>query len=242
MMENLINIRTLEDLNKILFIQKIITRRAKDELFAIIKDADMTNPLDDTKINEFMDKESSLLAKYAKYPTMTEYNLMPNLAAGTKWGATFGVTLLVQDLILEHVKIKGQESFYPVFRPMYMILLAELDNPTHNYLVEPLEKALHITLTQRSGEAVPGKDQAIFIRKMVSQFVEMMLHVSMMHNLVEFRQDSDSSAGYAITPLGKRILLHLMDAHKVVHLMSEAYQRLRDEGAISTEQPASNPS
>jgi len=236
----ILNIQTIEDLNKVLFIQKVITRRAKDELYAIIKDADMTAPFEDKEVDNLMKREGELLQKYANYPTMSEFNAMPNLAAGTKWGATFGLALLVNELVLEQVKRVGPEGtpvipevFAPVLRPMYMILLAELDNPTHNYLIEPLEKALQITLTTKTGAEVPPAERDAFVHRMVTNLVEAMLHVSSVHKIVVYH-DEGGTSGYAITPLGKRVLLHLMDVQQVIALMHEAYIRLRDSNAVKT--------
>jgi hypothetical protein len=94
-------IESIEDLYRILTLKRIISRRAYDELLAIAGDRVLKNtaPTDEDALH-FMGEEKELLRKYANYPTLTEWEMMPNLRTGTKWGSTFGVTVLIGELIL----------------------------------------------------------------------------------------------------------------------------------------------
>jgi hypothetical protein len=220
MSQPLVNIRTIEDLNKILFMQRSITRRAKEELLAVASDA-ILDPTNIEQVEKLMRDEGELLEKYANYPTLTEFNLMPNLEGGTKWGATFGVTLLVGELILEQVKaIQG--TFESVLRPMLVLLLAELDSPQHDFLVEPLEKSLHMTVTSNSGRDVTEEERQVFVRKLVSELVKAFIHVCSTYGVVK-----EVEEGYQITSRGKRILLHLIDAQKFILDIVDAHARFQ---------------
>lgn len=225
-MKQLIDIRNLEDLNKVLFLQKNITQQAKNELLAIAGDG-ISLVHDDEGIaeaaNRFMQQERAVLEKYAKYPTFTEFRLAPHLHDGAKWGATFGVCLLVGELIFEQVK-QIQPQFASVLRQMYTLLLHELENPNpdHEYLIEPLEKALHIKVTADDGGEVSAEERKTYIRHLVGELAEAMIVVGEEYGLLEVVDGTAS-----ITPMGRRVLLHLRDASKFVEQMTEAHTRFQ---------------
>ena len=219
----IVNLRTVEDLKKVLFVQRMITRQAKEELLAVASDVELIQAEDsDKKAVAFMAEERKLLEKYANGPTLTEFNLIPNLAGGTHFGATFGTTLLVGELILEQVKVL-QGEFEPLLRRLYMILLMELDRPQHRYLVEPLEKALKFKVNRPDGAPVPLEEQEAHAKRLVYRLVETFLVISTEYGIVE----TQTSKGFIITPLGRRVLLHLLDAEKFITLLVTAHTRFQ---------------
>jgi hypothetical protein len=225
----IVNLRNVEDLKKVMFVQRMITRRAKEELLAVASDAELLKDPSQTeyKATEFMAEERKILEKYAKNPTLTEYNLIPNLKGGTHFGATFGVALLVGELILEQVKVM-QGQFENVLRRAFLTLLIELDAPKHSYLVEPLEKAMKFTITRPDGSIPPPEEQAAHKRKMVQGLIETFLVVSVEYGIVSVVEDVEERAySYRLTNLGKRILLHLLDAEKFVALLVEAHTKFQ---------------
>jgi hypothetical protein len=221
--QSIVTLRTVEDLKKVLFMQRLITGQAKKELLAVASDAELLQDPTNAqkKAAAFMADERKILEKYANNPTLTEFNLMPNLAAGTRWGATFGVTLLVGELILEQVKAM-QGLFEPMLRRLFLILLMELDRPKHHYLVEPLEKALRFKINKPDGGPVPLEEQEAYRKRLVHNLAESFIIVSIEYGLVQTK-----SEGFQITNLGKRVLLHLLDAEKFVTLLVEAHARFQ---------------
>jgi hypothetical protein len=98
-MENMpiVPINSKEELQKVLVIQKAVSDRARIEL--------ATHPeVPDFAPEAFTGFAAKLLEKYARYSTLTEYQIVPALADSVKWGATFGVTALVGALILDHAR------------------------------------------------------------------------------------------------------------------------------------------
>lgn len=220
--ETLVQIRNVDDLKKVLFLQKTITSRAKNELLAVAGDKSLEPDGDlEEQAEYFIEEEGKLLDRYAKYPTLTEFQLMPHLYDGTKGGATFGVTLLVGELIFEQLRI-SHPHFGPVIRQLFILLLSELDHPQHAYLIEPLEKHLRFKVTTEGGEEVSQQQQHAFVRDLVNKFVETTVAVSDGYGIVEARP-----GGVAITPLGKRVLLHLVDASKFVEEMTKAHTKFQ---------------
>jgi hypothetical protein len=219
----IVNLRTLEDLKKVLLVQRMVSNQAKKELLAVASDAELLqNPENiGKKAADLMAEEKKILTKYANNPTMTEFNILPNLKGGTHFGATFAVAVLVGELILEQVKAM-QGKFKPVVHRMFMILLMELDRPKHKYLVEPLEKAMTFNVTKPDGSPVPLEEATAYKKRMVHSLVETFLIVCIEYGLV-----TTANQGYHITELGRRVLLHLLDAEKFVTLLVEAHHRFQ---------------
>lgn len=208
----LVPINSVDELKKILFIQKTVTDRAKNEMLSIATDG-MGNP---KAAPAFIAEERKLLTKYANYPTLSEMSAEPDaLMNGTKWGATFGVAILVGGLIVEELK-RMQPHLEPVLRHMLLLLLDELNHPRHKYLVEPMEKSLTIT-----SKAAPGKEQAIK-RQVCTDLADAIIAVGTQYGIVSAKQ-----SGIALTPLGKRVFLHMVDAQRFVQEMGKAHVRFQ---------------
>lgn len=197
-------VRSQDELLKLLFIQASVARQASKEMLAIA-----ANPRLSSKPELFIAAEKRLLDKYAKYPTLTEFAEDPQLANVYKWGATFGVASLVGLLIVEEVR-HLQPHFAAVARQLYFLLLKELDMPQHKYLVESLGEALK--LPAKSKTAAHG---------LLAQLVEAYVMVS-----VQFGLMGPAEANVSLTPMGKRVLLHLADAHRFIEETARAQAEL----------------
>lgn len=88
-------INSKEELQKLLAVQTIITSSAVKEITAW---GDLSDPA------KFVAYAAKVLEKYARYATLTEFKLAPNLADSEKWGATFGVAAIVGALVLEQAR------------------------------------------------------------------------------------------------------------------------------------------
>jgi hypothetical protein len=221
--ESIVQLRSLDDLKKVLFLQKSITTKAKNELVAVAGDGSLEPDADPSvEAARFLAEERKILEKYAKYPTLTEFQLMPNSYDGYKWGATFGVTLLVGELIFEQLKT-SHPHFGPVIRQLVVLFLSELDHPQHEYLIEPLEKHLRYKVTSELGTEVPEAQQKAFVRDLVNQFADTLVALCDSYGIVKVKK-----GGVVITPLGKRVLLHLIDAAKWVEDMTTAHAKFQN--------------
>ncbi len=109
------SITTKDELQKLLAIQKSITEFAIAEISRFAG----ANP------EVFVENAAKVLEKYARYATLTEFKITPNLADSEKWGATFGVTAIIGSLICEQAKqlLRVQSDL----RLEYMRFLADLD-------------------------------------------------------------------------------------------------------------------
>ena len=227
----LFKIATVEDLKKVLLRQKLCTRQAAEEL-AKIASNEMVQTIEGEpeekqkeKIFTIIRAEQILLEKYAKYPTMTEFNAMPNTPdLFTKWGATFGVALLVGELVLEQVR-QLQGTFEAALRSLYLILLCELENPSHDYMLSALERAVKIELKDKQGNPFPPDRQIAFKRQLLRQLIEAFCLVSVSYGVM----DAHEEGVYSLTPLGNRVRLHLIDAQRYISLISEAHKRFQGE-------------
>ncbi len=115
-------INSKDELQKVLSIQKAVSDRARIELASAPETPDFAPAV-------FVEYATQTLEKYARYPTLTEYEMVPHLADGEKWGATFGVTALVGALILDHARrLIGVRSD---LRTEYLSFLDLLAEPGH---------------------------------------------------------------------------------------------------------------
>jgi hypothetical protein len=219
---SIVQLNSLDDLKKIIFLQKTITSQAHNELLLSADDTSISLEEDTIEqAKKFVVEETKVLEKYAKYPTLTECQLMPNSYDGYKWGSTFGVTLLVGELIFKQL-VAAHPQFTPAIRQLYIIFLTELDNPQHEYLIEPLEKCLKYTVTSESGEEFSIDKEKQFIRDLVTGMTDTMVAVSEGYGIIRVKK-----GGILLTPRGKRILLHLVDASKFVDEMTKAHTKFQ---------------
>lgn len=240
----LFRIATVEDLKKVLLRQKLCTRQAAEELAKIASSENLqaiegeSEERQKEKAFTIMKAEQILLDKYAMYPTMTEFNAMPNTPdLAIKWGATFGVALIVGELILEQVR-QLQGTFEAALRSLYLILLCELDNPTCDYMIDALEKAIRIELKDKTGKPFPADRQVAFKRQLLRQLIEAFCLVSVGYGVMDAHQEG----AYSLTTLGRRVKMHLIDAQRYISLISDAHKRFQGEKpADPSQDPTLNP-
>jgi hypothetical protein len=113
----IVPINSDEELKKVLAIQKAVHDRAVEEVKEISTTSDPA---------EFLKRASELIERYARYATLTEFDHMPSLADGEKWGATFGVATLCGVLICRAAEgmLRTEEDLIGVF----IKFLLDMDN------------------------------------------------------------------------------------------------------------------
>jgi hypothetical protein len=221
-----VTIDTVEDLSRILTLKRIIARRASEELLNIAGDKVLqgnSNPsVEDTL--QFIKEETELLRKYANYPSLTEWNLMPELHAGSKWGSTFGVTILVGEMILENMRQQHPGLPVGALQKVLMTVLGELNKPTAAYLIDSVQRFTKFNLERQDGRPLSDDERSMFVRQILGHILEDLITIMEKYDLVEGKE-----AGVALTPLGHRVLLHMKDATDFVTVLSAAHTRLQSE-------------
>jgi hypothetical protein len=222
----LVPLSTLEDLKRVLFVQKTIAQECRRELIATatakeIATGEVSAP---EEMRRIIKAQTALLEKYAKYPTLSEFMFHPDLAGSTRWGATFGVTILVRALILDPIKA-AMQAFAPFMRSIYLLLIKELDNPTHEYLIEPLEENIKFRVTMgENGEEITDERSTLLTRKLLYQVTESLLMISAQYGII-----GATPGGFQITDMGRRVLLHLVDSSVFLEELVEAHKRFQSE-------------
>ena len=219
----LVPLDSLDDLKRVLFIQKTLAQEIRRELMSLTTPADLAKGQvsGPEELRRMISSQASLLDKYASYPTLTEFVLHSSLAGATKWGATFGVAILVKALILDHVKA-NMPQLAQFVRPMYLVILGELNEPKHQYLIDPLEKAFKFQVSAEGGDKVPEDQQKAFKRKLLYQLTERLIGASVQYGVIE-----PAPIGFCISDLGRRVLLHLIDADTFLNELAEAHKRFQ---------------
>lgn len=226
-----IKIETLDDLKKVLFIQRQITRQAHDELEAVASDNVLDADPDTRQVKKFMKEESELLAVYAMRPTLTEWATQGGLEANGfyegahTWGASFGVSILTGELVLEQIR-SMHPQFTSAVKGVFLSLLAAEAQMRTNLDESEMEKvAMNFNVTKQDGS--PIQDEAIKekIRASLSDMVQTIVATGIEYGLFEERP----AGTHVITEVGTRVLFHLQDIQKFVTIMGEAHQRFQNE-------------
>jgi hypothetical protein len=209
-------IRSEDELQKILFIQRSCTRAAENEILALA--------IDNREPEKYIAAGKKLLDKYATYPTLTEFASNPNLANVYKWGATFGVTAVVGSLIIEGTKVL-QPKFAPALRRMLLLFLKELDQPEHKNFTKYLWGELRMGFVKDYlPETTPIQWEIDRMQTDLRLAIETLTLVCSQYGLVI----SDGEKAL-LTPTGKRVLIHLVDAARFIDEMTKAHGKFQSK-------------
>ena len=230
----LVKLDSLEDLKRVLFVQKTVAQEVRREMMATATTEELAKGKvsGPEEVKRIVLAHGRLLEKYAKHPTLSEFSFHPSLVGATRWGATFGVAIMVRALVIDQVRVSLLKNipfrpFLPYIRSIHLLVLKELDNPTHDYLIEPLEEALKVSVTvEGAGARVEATDEQgrQFTRRLLYQLAERLLLSSAQYSIV-----MQVPLGFAITYVGRRILLHLIDADIFLKELVEAHKKFQGE-------------
>lgn len=224
--KSLVNINTLEDLKRVLYVQKIIAQECRREMMACASSQELATGKvsGPEELRRIIKAQTALLEKYSKYPTFSEFAFHPVLGAATKWGSTFGVAIMVKALIVDQIRT-AMPQFASFMRSIYLTIIKELNDPQHEYLIEPLEAAIKFRVTMgEDGEEINDERSKMLTRKLLYQVTESLVMVSAQYGIVE-----QTPYGFGITPMGRRILLHMIDADIFLNELVAAHKQFQAE-------------
>jgi hypothetical protein len=223
-----IRIDTLEDLKKALFLQKQMTRRAHDELQTVAGDSVLEgNPNPDPEtIKKFMKDEANLLKTYAFRLTLTEWAMGGVTAGNTaQWGATFGVALIVGELIL--AQVNSMHPGYGAAIKGFFVNLLALENRLRLNGDDTSEidgLVMNFNVTKKDGTPVDDEATKTKIRKGLHEVLHTILAAGIEYGLFE-----ETETGHQITKTGHRVMLHMHDVQTFVETLAAAHARFQNE-------------
>jgi hypothetical protein len=191
----------------------------KQELLQVGNHFSITN-IEDVK--KLLEAEKALLKKYANLPTLSEFASDSAYKKTHKWGSTFGVAVLVQELILEKV-YKTQKQCLTSLPKMLTLILQEMTDPKFNFLYECLEK--NITYKISSDVQVSDEQKKTLIENLSIKFIETFMNIGKTYGICE----NITGAVHSITPLGSRVLLHLIDSQVFVDNVIDAHKKFQNK-------------
>jgi len=201
-------IDTREELQRALTMQRTATAKTIMELHGALT-GDGTSP------EVMAEQVLRLLASYAVLPTLHEYETSMPLRGAFKPG-TFGVALIAGEMLLKPVQEVA--SSFPRAHLMLLIHLLSKLRPG----LDPLELlADEITLSLKAG-LTAAEHRRLSLERLGS-LASALMNVCETYKLIDTAGPCDS----AITPLGQRVALHLLDAYEFVNIVVDAHQRLQ---------------
>ena len=204
-------INTFEEMKEAYLMQRMATAKATLELNgAVTVSADAGADASGTLVQQV----THLLTSYAGMPTLAECGRAPELRGAYKQGATFGVALIVGEMILKQVK-QIASQFPLAHLSLLIILLSELEPG-----IDPLDILAGHTTFELIGSEDEQRQQTL---DLLAPLAAALVGVASIYKLVE----TDGALNCTVTPLGLRVALHLLDAHQFVNVMIEAHARFR---------------
>src|SRR5271157_5555792 len=225
-----VRIETLEDLKRVLFKQRQITRKAHDELEAVASDNVLEADPDESKVKKFMKEESELLASYAIRPTLTEWAQISGgqdlFAEGSEtWGATFAVAILTGELILEQIR-SMHPQFTPAVKSVFIQLLGAETQLKTTLGEDELENVMmKFNVTKPDGTPIEDPTVKEQIRASLADMVSTIIATGLEYGLFEDK----GNGSHLITNLGVRVFLHMTDVMRFVAAMANAHKRFQSE-------------
>lgn len=133
----LLNLKKPDDLKPILSAQKIISLVAEEE---------MVNAANKHSCDPegYIEEVKNILEKYAKYPSLSEFSCQPILTASHKWGATFGVGVLMEGFILKEIVTLYPQS--PPLANLRNVLFIVLNNIRGAYILRDEDPLIAVIL------------------------------------------------------------------------------------------------
>lgn len=219
MTKPLLPIHTAADFTKVLALQEAIVRATKSTIVALA--------MEHREPGAFFAAAKKLIEVNATYPTFSEFRDKPSLTNVYKWGATFSIPVLMTALVLQTVQTQ-YPKFEPVVRRIFLLLLTELDSPEHpgDFIVY-LHSQLSMRVSNETKESVayvPNAGSVLYevmhadLVKVVSMFIMVGYSLGLM---------SEAKESTSLTPVGQRVLLHLIDAAKCIEEASAAQVKFK---------------
>jgi hypothetical protein len=233
-------VSSLPSLLKIVARQKNLTDRAVRELH---KEMDTTHllfrpdrSLTDGASQEITRRVHALLFKYASMPTISEHEKAEGNLDGFEMGS-FGVSAIVGSVFLNTWSEIFPE-FKNIIRSVMMKVLEEQaeeeEEPNPTPMIERILPAMKFVIRDQNGVEIIGEQRDKLIYNRVATLLQLMAQVLVNYSVLELDEEEgeleeDGQIAAKLTPLGKRVLVHLQDVEAYIQTVSELYPKLRNE-------------
>lgn len=233
-MKDVVTIDTLDDLKKILFVQRQTTGKAKEELLNIVNDGmldDDPTIAEERRVKQFMKQEGELLGQWADRATLTEWKQAHALTSTLNgWGNTFGVALLVGELFFEPIR-RSYPMFSGTLRNIFVALLqaemTALKNAGDSDIVQDL--VMRFNINGQDGKPITDEKVKEEMREQLRQVIAALLNAGFEYGVFTM---TGEEVHHAITHRGQRVLFHLMDIQSFVNVMAAAHKRFQSETPV----------
>ena len=238
-------VQTLPDLLKLISKQKTITDKSVRELH---KEMDSTHllfkpdrTLTDGSSQEITRRVHALLFRYASLPTLKEFELNPKgVLDGFSWGASFGVAAIVGSVFLNSWSEIFPE-FKNIIRAVMMRVLEEQSKAEKEEdstpMIDRILPDMKFSIRDQNGVEIVGEQRNKIMYSRVAALLQLMAQVLVTYGILELDEEEmdlgEEQISAKLSPLGRRVFLHLKDVEEYVAQISELYPRLKDKVIIA---------
>jgi hypothetical protein len=246
-MKTLENLQTLPDLLKLISKQKTMTDKTVRELH---REMDQTHllfrpdrTLTDGSSQEITRRVHAMLFKYASLPTLTEFDKNPKGELnGFQWGASFGVSAIIGSVFLNSW-CEIFPEFKNIVRAVLMRVLEEQINaeteeePNPTPMIERILPAMKFSIRDQSGVEIIGEQRNKIMYARVAALLQLMAQVLVNYGVLELDESEmeleEGQINAKLSPLGRRVYLHLRDVEVYVGQISVIYPKLKDKVVLA---------
>jgi hypothetical protein len=223
---------TIEELTKALSLQRSVAEKVQNELGRIIMNGRSSFILDasgnpsESSLARVDQEVQGLLEKYLQAPSLLESAALSDLAENSFQGGSFAVAIILGASILSPLA-----QMVPVLagasKPLFQFILSEASSPEGTNLKSLQEQSLkNIALKavdQQTGAEILDAKAHYAVESQVSALVELALEMNLHNKYILKNEDT-----FTITPLGTRVLAHMVALDSWMKDISEAQATLRN--------------
>jgi len=202
-------INSIEEFAQVLLMQRTATAKAILELNGAITG--------DTAVETSIQSAIRLLSSYAAMPTLTEHEKSEHIQGAYKKGATFGVALIVGEMLLKqlHTMVETDSDMDLL---MLIMLLREVAPG-----VNPAELLMQYIQFDFSNKQLTEDERREKSEGILGPVATILSSLAETYELI----DGVGPFNLTVTPLGKRVALHLVDVYQFANAIVAAHHRFK---------------
>lgn len=225
---------TIEELRKALSEQKKAAEKVQAELSGIINRANFILGPDGAPTQESMlridNQITGLLNRYLQAPSLLEQDALHNLSENSTPGASFSVAILLGASVFSPLS-QMVPMMANTVKPLFQYILTRMSDEggaSAADLMEESIKSINVRASdQTTGAQILDPERQFAVAEQVSALVGIALDMSI-HQKFSTAEEGVST----ITPLGSRVLAHMVALDTWMKDISEAQKILRESNTV----------
>lgn len=213
---DLLDLKTVDDLYRVVKISRIVTATARAEHTKILNNFN-------GDVKDLVAQQIALIKNYANHPSFSEFSGIQGLELGVKWGSSFGVDILIRDILLSHGTL-GFIRNLNTPRGIHLFLsFLKFATEGEESVLKVLRSSLACNIDCIDKIKAQGIDVSIFLDRLLEETEMAFISLAHTYGLIS---PIEGSVGANFTPLGARVFIHMQDMVTFRNRVATAHERL----------------